>query len=87
MKRGPRDENSSGGAPAVPVTDWAGERRAARQEAGRAQKGWDKGLGAKTRKAPGTEQGMAGGGWGESRGRKSEQKNPRKRTKGSRDGK
>ena len=41
-------------APAVPVTDWAGERRAARQEAGCAQKGWDKGLGTETRKAPGT---------------------------------
>ena len=41
-------------APAVPVTDWAGERRATRQEAGCAQKGWDKGLGTETRKAPGT---------------------------------
>lgn len=38
-------------APAVPVTGRAGERRAARQEAGCAQEGRGKGLGTQPRKA------------------------------------
>lgn len=70
-------------APAVPVTGGGGQRQAAKQEAGCAQKGQGKGLGTKRRKA-GRDAG--GGGWGGGRGRKNEQKNPR-RTKGCRDGK
>lgn len=48
-------------APAVPVTDGAGERRAARQEAGCAQEGRGKGLGTQPRKA---HRDLAGRGWG-----------------------
>lgn len=51
MKRGPPRRRTAGeAAPAVPVTDPAAERRAAKQEAGCAQKGRGKGLGTQTRK-------------------------------------